>query len=160
MYIVSFVRRVTSARIVTFVVAAFAAPGAAPRTAIAQESVHQHEPATPAQAGHAGHDVSEMARDASGTAWLPYETPMYAIHSMRGPWTLMFHENAFLPYLHESGDRGDDQVGSINWAMAIRGGGAGSSRLRNVMGDVRRKLANTYARLVSTSATPIGATSV
>ena len=135
MYIVSFVRRVTSARIVTFVVAAFAAPGSAPRTAIAQEPPHQHEPATPAQAGHAGHDMSEMARDASGTAWLPDETPMYAIHSMRGPWTLMFHENVFLPYLHESGDRGDDQIGSINWAMGMaeRNAGSGLLRFRGMM---------------------------
>src|SRR5262245_12944801 len=130
MYIVLFVRRFRSVRTVTFGVAAFAACAAGPTTALAQEPTHQHQPATPAQAQPTGHDMSEMARDASGTAWLPDETPMYAIHSMRGPWTLMFHENAFLTYLHESGDRGDDQVGSINWAMGMAQRDAGSGRLR------------------------------
>jgi hypothetical protein len=129
MYIVLFVRRFRSVCTVTFGVAAFAVLMAVP-SAIAQEPTHQHESATQAQAQHAGHDMSEMARDASGTAWLPYETPMYAIHSMRGPWTLMFHENAFLQYLHESGNRGDDQVGSINWVMGMAERNPGSGRLR------------------------------
>ncbi|PYR89385.1 MAG: hypothetical protein DMF84_24490 [Acidobacteria bacterium] len=60
-----------------------------------------------------------MAREGSGTAWLPDTTPMYAIHWQRGAWQLMAHENAFLQFLHESGDRGDDQIGSINWLMGM-----------------------------------------
>ena len=130
MYNTLFVRRFRSARTVTFGAAAIAALAAAPTPAIAQEPAHQHQPATPAQAQHTGHDMSEMARDASGTAWLPYETPMYAIHSMKGPWTLMFHENVFLQYLHESGDRGDNQAGSINWVMGMAERNAGPGRLR------------------------------
>jgi hypothetical protein len=130
MYIILSVRRFRSARTVTFGVTAFAALAAGPTLATAQEPAHQHGATTPAQAQHTGHDISEMARDGSGTAWLPDETPMYAIHSMRGPWMLMFHENVFLPYLHESGDRGDDQVGSINWMMGMAGRNAGSGRLR------------------------------
>jgi hypothetical protein len=135
MYIILFVRRFKSARTVTFGVAAFAALAAGPTQAIAQEPAHQHGTTTPAQAQHAGHDISEMARDGSGTAWLPDETPMYAIHSTRGPWTLMFHENVFLQYLHESGERGDDQPGSINWAMgmALRNAGPGHIRLRGML---------------------------
>ena len=91
MYIILSVRRFRSARTVTFGVTAFAALAAGPTSAIAQEPAHQHDATTPSQAQHAGHDISEMARDGSGTAWLPDETPMYAIHAMRGPWTLMFH---------------------------------------------------------------------
>ena len=63
--------------------------------------------------------MQQMAREGSGTAWLPDATPMYAIHAMKGPWTLVFHDNAFLQYLKESGDRGDDQFGSINWFMGM-----------------------------------------
>src|SRR6516165_6713862 len=60
-----------------------------------------------------------MAREASGTSWLPDNTPMYAIHWQRGPWQIMFHENAFLQSLNEASDRVDNQVGSINWVMGM-----------------------------------------
>ena len=64
----------------------------------------QHPAATLGQE-HGGHDM-QMAREGSGTAWLPDTTPMYAIHWQRGPWQFMAHENAFVQFLHESGDRG------------------------------------------------------
>jgi hypothetical protein len=32
---------------------------------------------------HAGHDTAEVAREGSGTAWLPDESPMHAIHAVR-----------------------------------------------------------------------------
>src|SRR5437764_13481228 len=54
------------------------------------------------------------AREGSGTSWLPDETPMYAVHRQAGGWMLMAHGNAFLQYLHETGDRGSHQAGSIN----------------------------------------------
>jgi hypothetical protein len=60
-----------------------------------------------------------MSREASGTSWRPDLGPMYAIHRQRGQWQLMAHENAFLQVLHESGDRGADQFGSINWIMGM-----------------------------------------
>jgi YHS domain-containing protein len=85
---------------------------------------------------HEGHTTSSndqqqtpAARDGSGTAWLPDESPMYVVHSIKGPWMLMFHENAFLQYLKESGDRGDDQFGSINWIMGMAERSAGPGRL-------------------------------
>jgi hypothetical protein len=91
---------------------------------------HEHE-------GHAGHEGHTSAmtmemREASGTSWLPDESPMYAIHAQRGSWQLMFHENLFVQFLHESGDRGDDQFGSINWAMGMarRNAGQGSFGVR------------------------------
>jgi YHS domain-containing protein len=71
----------------------------------------------------------QMAREGSGTAWLPDTTPMYAIHWQRGPWQFMAHENAFIQFLHESGDRGDDQLGSINWIMGMAQRNAGKGRV-------------------------------
>jgi YHS domain-containing protein len=88
---------------------------------------HQHPAATPAQE-HADQDM-QMAREGSGTAWLPDTTPMYAIHWQRGPWQFMAHENAFIEFLHESGDRGNDQFGSINWMMGMAQRNAGKGRV-------------------------------
>ena len=70
---------------------------------------------------HMAHDQTSMppAREGSGTSWLPDETPMYAVHREAGGWMLMGHGNAFVQYLHESGSRGDDQAGSINWFMGM-----------------------------------------
>jgi hypothetical protein len=84
-------------------------------SALAQ--THEHE----GHAGHEGHTgaMTMEMREASGTSWLPDESPMYAIHAQHGSWQLMFHENLFVQFLHESGDRGDDQFGSINWAMGM-----------------------------------------
>ena len=70
-----------------------------------------------------------MAREGSGTAWLPDTTPMYAIHWQRGAWQFMAHENAFVQFLHESGDRGDDQFGSINWMMGMAQRNVGNGRV-------------------------------
>ncbi len=58
-------------------------------------------------------------REASGTAWLPDETPMYGLEGTAGEWRLMGHGNVFVQYLNESGDRGSDQAGSINWVMGM-----------------------------------------
>jgi YHS domain-containing protein len=85
--------------------------------------------------GVQGGVVSAQApRDGSGTSWLPDETPMYAIHGTKGPWTLMFHDNVFLQYLQESSDRAGDQFGSINWfmGMAQRNVGAGRVAFRGM----------------------------
>jgi hypothetical protein len=94
---------------------------------------HQHPPQHPPGEGHQTQtpDHAAMAmgdsgpleigdsREASGTAWQPDVTPMYAIHSQQGAWVLMFHGNAHLQFIQEGGGRGDEQVGSINWAMGM-----------------------------------------
>ena len=59
------------------------------------------------------------ARESSGTAWLPDDTPMYGILTRAGGWDVMWHGHAFAQYLHESGDRGSHQAGSINWIMGM-----------------------------------------
>ena len=61
-----------------------------------------------ADAGQA-HEMSAMTREGSGTSWLPDASPMYMVHRQRGPWMLMGHENAFLQFFSESGERGDSR---------------------------------------------------
>lgn len=89
---------------------------------------------------HAGHVMPgdqevPASRDGSGTSWLPDESPMYAIHSQARGWRLMGHGNLFLEYLHDTGDRGSDQTGSINWVMGMaqRPAGGGRLTLRGMM---------------------------
>jgi len=89
---------------------------------------HEHEAAQAADE-QAGHDMGSMAREGSGTSWLPDETPMYALHRDANGWTLMGHGNAFLQYLDENGARGTSQTGSINWVMGMASRSAGGGRL-------------------------------
>src|SRR4051812_37498195 len=88
-----------------------------------------------AAAQQAGNVVTPMTREGSGTSWQPDESPMYALHQQRGPWTVMSHENAFVQALHDGGDRGANQAGSINWfmGMAERGAGSGHLALRGMV---------------------------
>jgi hypothetical protein len=60
-----------------------------------------------------------MARMGSGTAWLPDASPMRAYHFMPDGWMLMVHGDADLYYDHQGTARGDDQMGSTNWAMLM-----------------------------------------
>ena len=73
--------------------------------------------------------TAQSTRDGSGTSWLPDASPMYAVHVQDGPWTLMLHENAFLQFLRDSGTRGDEQVGSVNWVVGMAQRNAGRGRL-------------------------------
>ena len=75
---------------------------------------HQHDHGTTATSLFA-------PREASGTAWLPAATEMYALHGRAGRWELMAHGNAFLQFLHEAANehRGSTQAGSINWLMLM-----------------------------------------
>ncbi len=73
---------------------------------------------------HGMHGMMEFAgvpetQEASGTAWQPASTPMYAYHWQSGRWSLMAHYNAFLAYDRQDGPRGDYQYNSINWAMLM-----------------------------------------
>jgi YHS domain-containing protein len=104
-----------------------AAPASAQPPPPADPSPQHDHAAAPTQE-HAA-DEMPMTREGSGTAWLPDATPMYAIHWQRGAWQLMAHENVFGQFLHESGDRGDDQVGSINWAMGMAQRNVGNGRV-------------------------------
>lgn len=93
-----------------------------PAATTAQEQ-HQHQPPTQAPTDHAQHEPDAMAmfpsREASGTAWLPNESPMYGIHRPIGSWHVMGHGAVFAQFLYDGGDRGADQFGSINWFMGM-----------------------------------------
>ncbi|AKD04330.1 hypothetical protein POKO110462_13115 [Pontibacter korlensis] len=64
-----------------------------------------------------------MNRNASGTGWLPDESPMYGNMYHRGDWMLMLHYNLFLRYnkqdVFEAGTRGDSQFDAPNWLMLM-----------------------------------------
>jgi hypothetical protein len=106
----------------------------------AQTTDHdQHHPAPPATQKPADHTQHQQpsgsiidlphGREGSGTAWLPDSSPMYALHRQYGDWQFMGHGNAFLQYLYDGGDRGDDQFGSINWVMGMASRPLGNARL-------------------------------
>ena len=60
-----------------------------------------------------------MERMGSGTSWIPDAVPLPARHHMAGPWLLMLHGFVFVEYDAQGGPRGDDQFGSLNWAMVM-----------------------------------------
>lgn len=78
---------------------------------------------------HAAHDMAWMAREGSGTGWIPEASPMYAIHGRAAGWQLMTHANVFAQFLRESGERGADQFGSVNWFMGMAHRSLGPGRL-------------------------------
>jgi hypothetical protein len=77
-------------------------------------------------------------REASGTSWVPDESPMPGIVRTWREWELMLHGTAFAQFLYEPGDRhrtggfSRRQVSSVNWGMAVarRPVGAGRAGLR------------------------------
>lgn len=60
-----------------------------------------------------------MARESSGTAWVPDSTPMYGKMFMFGDDMLMLHGGAFPRYTNASTRRGDDRIDMPNWFMAM-----------------------------------------
>jgi hypothetical protein len=98
------------------------APQAQSEPDAAQEQHRHQSPAQP-PTDHAQHGGDAMAmfpvREASGTAWLPEESPMYGLHRPIGSWQVMGHGAAFAQFLYDGGDRGQDQFGSINWLMGM-----------------------------------------
>lgn len=60
-----------------------------------------------------------MERMGSGTTWIPDAVPLPARHWMAGPWLVMLHGFGFVQYDAQGGPRGDDQFGSLNWAMLM-----------------------------------------
>jgi hypothetical protein len=98
------------------------AAGAAGQTV--DHSQHgQHQPQA------AGVLALPASREASGTSWLPDASPMFAVHGEYNDWELMGHGNAFLQYINEGSDRGDDQFGSVNWFMGMASRRVGEGRL-------------------------------
>ncbi len=75
-----------------------------------------------------------LAHATSGTSAEPESTPGPMLMKSKGNWTLMFHSEAFLNALQQSGPRGADKVFSTNWfmPMAQRELGPGTFTLRTM----------------------------
>ena len=96
-----------------------------------------------AQHQHAGHEGMALfpAREGSGTAWLPDDTPMFGVQKKWGPWTAMLHGNLFAQLIYEPGEihrtggSSEAQVSSVNWGMlmARRPLGAGRFGVRGML---------------------------
>ena len=68
----------------------------------------------------------------SGTSAEPDSTPTPMLMTMKGAWMLMFHSNAFVTDIQQTGPRGGDKFFSVNWfmPMAQRRWGPGQLTLR------------------------------
>ena len=91
-----------------------------------EESQETRQPDSPHR--HAGEPpTAELvpAREASGTAWQPDESPMYGIGRTVGPWNMMLDATAVGQFLYEPGEIhrtggfASEQVSSVNWLMAM-----------------------------------------
>jgi len=60
-----------------------------------------------------------MERMGSGTTWTPDAVSIPSRRRMLGSWMLMGHGFVFVQYDKQSGERGDDQFGSLNWGMLM-----------------------------------------
>ena len=60
-----------------------------------------------------------MDRLGSGTTWIPEAISLPSRRRMRGGWNLMLHGFVFGQYDHQQGQRGGDQIGSLNWGMLM-----------------------------------------
>jgi len=80
--------------------------------------------------------VESLLRHAiSGTDTEPNSTPLSMLMTTKGNWTLMFHGEAFLNELQQSGPRGFDKLFSTNWwmPMAQRKFGNGTLTIRAML---------------------------
>jgi hypothetical protein len=71
----------------------------------------------------------------SGTDAEPASTPIEMLMATRGKWTFMFHGEAFLNELQQSGARGGDKLFSTNWfmPMAQHSFGRGTLTVRSML---------------------------
>ena len=103
-------------------------------------------PSMPGMAeGKMGHDAMSMnshslvasllQHAASGTDAEPNSTPFQMLMTTWGSWTLMFHGEAFVSEMQQSGSRGAGKLFSTNWwmPMAQRKFGKGTLTLRTML---------------------------
>jgi hypothetical protein len=76
-----------------------------------------------------------MERMGSGTTWIPDAVTLPSRNRMLHAWMIMTHGFVFAQYDHQSGERGDDQFGSLNWIMlmATRDFGGGRFQARTML---------------------------
>lgn len=90
------------------------------------EQGHLHPSEQPAQmsgmpAEHSSKSLVDLLEHhaASGTDAAPASTPEHMMMIMKKRWTFMFHGEAFLNELQQTGPRGFDKVFSTNWVMLM-----------------------------------------
>lgn len=76
----------------------------------------KHQSAEDMMTGPAGVSMERMG---SGTTWIPDAVTLPSRERMLGTWMIMTHGFIFAQYDKQSGERGDDQFGSLNWAMLM-----------------------------------------
>jgi hypothetical protein len=116
--------------------------------------------------GHAGHSIKgflgpyDMAREGSGTSWLPDSTPHEGVHAMLGDWSTMWHALINLTYDHQGGPRCGDKtfVSGMVMATAQRPLGDGTFGLRAMLSPDPFMGANGYPLLLGTGETADGRT--
>jgi Heavy metal binding domain len=97
------------------------------RMAVPRHEHVAHEAHPPSHGGHQMHMemhssinlADPMAREGSGTSWLPDSSPMYGRMFMFGRDMLMLHGAIFPRYTNVSTRRGDDRIDAPNWVMAM-----------------------------------------
>ena len=98
-------------------------PGKCPKcgmTLVLKKQKHEHAQDHDGMQMHSSIDIADpMARESSGTAWVPDSTPMYGKMFMFGDDMLMLHGGAFPRYTNVSTQRGDDRIDMPNWFMAM-----------------------------------------
>src|SRR5687767_6324448 len=90
----------------------------------------QHVHASTDTAGVAVPLGISMDRMGSGTTWIPDAVSLPSRHFSAGAWSLMLHGFAFGQYIRQEGPRGDDQLGSLNWAMLMASRTVAGGRLQ------------------------------
>lgn len=74
---------------------------------------------------HLGHNMMSgplsipMDRMGSGTTWIPDAVSLPSRSRMFGQWELMAHGFVFAQYNKQTGPRGGNQIGSLNWGMLM-----------------------------------------
>jgi hypothetical protein len=63
--------------------------------------------------------LPSMERMGSGTTWIPDAVALPSATGQIGSWSLMGHGMVFAQYDRQSGPRGDDQFGLLNWGMLM-----------------------------------------
>jgi len=112
-----------------------------PDTSMGHMQPMEHPPVGPAMHGHTTEEMMigpagvSMERMGSGTTWIPDAVTLPSRRRMFGNWMVMAHGFVFAQYDHQSGERGDDQFGSLNWMMlmATRDLGGGRFQARTML---------------------------
>lgn len=71
-----------------------------------------------------------MERMGSGTTWIPDAVSLPARHFVLGNWMVMAHGFVFGQYNTQTGPRGTNQLGSLNWAMIMADRNVAGGRLQ------------------------------